>query len=121
MLLDQAELLDHEAWPPPQPPEIMARYEQEPDDSAWPLEGELSALEREYFGFGSADPAKVPLWKLQDNETWIITPHEATVLAEGVDRILSGDPAAGAPAEVNAMLDDYGVAARSRTPCCVRF
>jgi hypothetical protein len=116
MLLDQAELLDHEAGPPPRPPEISARFEELDDDSAWPLEGELSELEREYFGFGSADPAKVALWKLADNEAWIITPREATVLAEGVGRILSGDPAADAPPEVNEMLDHYGVDREKRDP-----
>jgi hypothetical protein len=110
MLLDQAGLLDHEARPQPMPPEIVARFEEVGDESAWPLEGgDLSELEREYFGFGPTDSAKAAMWKLRDNEPWIITPREATVLADGVDRILSGDPAADAPPGAHEILDRYDV------------
>ena len=109
-LLDHAELLDHETWPQKPPAEVVRALEEDEDgESCWPLEGDVSETARSYFGFESPDPSRVPLRKLQDAEIWLITPPEATLLAEGIDRIQAGDPTAGAPPWVLAILEDYDI------------
>jgi len=91
IILDQADLLDPHTPAPDMPSTVALTYERaEREDLDWPFDTPLDLEEVDYLGFRSADPGRVPIQKLCDNELWLITSDEAQILASGIDEILTG-------------------------------
>jgi hypothetical protein len=90
--LHHAGLLDAEARPPEPPDAVHARYALDDDELGdWPLDGTVTDDERTYFGWRAPDPSRVPVSKLCDNSTWIVSPPECIVLAHGIEAMLAGE------------------------------
>lgn len=82
--LARADVLDETL--PPDEPEFS--FDVMEDD--WPFEVELSDSDREYFGFRSPDPGRIPRRKLSDNEPWILTPEECVLIQTTIAELLAG-------------------------------
>lgn len=89
-------------WPPPGLDDVLAselaRYWDEPaevDKRLGPAEVPVVEAYRrarnETGATPSPQPGKVPAFKFESNDGWIVTPDECRVIAAGMDRLLSSD------------------------------